>query len=188
MADKLPVKSAALLESMCGSSNSFYEQFRPGTQKFLDGNSSISDPFVNLAKEMGDDLTKFISYAAQVTGTGASARSRVFTGSCGVTSELLDAFTSKKGAVPSDLPYLPIAEIVDEMSTTTAARWYCRVSTGGHSFLVEFMNGEYFVYQSFFGAVSLDVCLQAYYKQGKGLYTSKADFFRLLETALLDVP
>jgi hypothetical protein len=81
--------------------------------------------------------------------------------------------------------------VIDGLRAVAQERWFCRISSGAHSFLLERNSyGSCCIYQSFFGAASVDVSVDNI-RGNKGVFQvtsveGKRDFFNRLESALLD--
>lgn len=122
----------------------------------------------------------FMRWFASIGSNGKS----VLTGSCGQTSGWLDDITTPGGkAPPQDV--LPAAQALERLGQITARRWYARVSSGSHSFLIEYDGASYAIYQSFFGSQSIQFSIENLLA-GKFVFADRGRFFELLESALLD--
>lgn len=168
--------SVALLEMMSVSPSTALKFLTPHTSSsesgFTTGNHGI-DPS---DKRLGLTFSKFMN---------DFVRHRL-TGSCGQTSEWLDAITSKDGKDGAMIDEKNAA-IISEMNKNSNCRWYCRITSGGHSFFIERSEkGNYYVYQSFHGQDTVQTSVQNILT-GKHCFSNAQKFFADLATALQDV-
>jgi hypothetical protein len=79
----------------------------------------------------------------------------------------------------------PTGDILSSLAAATATRWYCRLTSGSHSFLIEHVGDQYCVYQSFHGAESIQVSVTNILND-RYVFRNKVLFFRSLRAALMD--
>lgn len=167
VANTLPVKSVNVLEMMNAKPIDAIQFAQPGKGGYKKGDAVLAKSFKD-----------FISY---VTAVGAMGKSPL-TGSCGQTSSWLDKVTTKD-AVEVAMTEEDAGRLLTLLRGVTQARWYCRITSGQHSFLLEYADSCYCAYQSYFGMHSIQACIN---NLRKGEYVFKgADFFDDLEKALI---
>jgi hypothetical protein len=87
-------------------------------------------------------------------------RLNLLSGSCGGTSQILDAFVAdsdkKTGEVkPEEIKPEAFKDVVKRAIESSPCRWYCRVRRNPHSFLIEYLPDGLRIYQSYFGKYTL---------------------------------
>lgn len=106
----------------------------------------------------------------------------IFTGSCGNTSNILEEIISGRVESQSskELPKGDPSELIQALNEKikTHPLIYCRVETTNHSFIIEYYQGKFQIYQSFFGRHTL----QKYLDNSQSW--PKETFLDLLTTAL----
>ncbi len=130
--------------------------------------------------DLAKNFKNFMRYYVTLSAIDKSP----LTGSCGLTSQWLDRVTSK-GNVAPDMLEAPTAHILAILAAVTQPRWYCRFTCGSHSFLIEHVDSQYAVYQSFIGSQSIHLSVTNITK-GRHVFKDKAAFFNALASALLD--
>jgi hypothetical protein len=130
--------------------------------------------------DLAKSFKNFMRYFVTIDAKGKSP----LTGSCGQTSQWLDRITTK-GGVGLDMATAPTSDILSQLAAVTANRWYCRYTCGSHSFLIEHVDGQYGVYQSFHGAESIQASVTNILNN-LYVFRDKTLFFRSLRAALMD--